>query len=388
MWVSARFFAVMLVVLHGVAAVGSFDHSATPAVGATPVSKEYWMNLRRSPFAFVATGALACSSTFAQQCDELVVWGHNTYGALNNIPSVPMRSVSSNYHLSVGLDPMGQIHCWGAPDIRAFVPSRMGVVQVAAGNNWALARDLGGEIIAWGDNSKGQCNVPVGSYTDMACGDWHTVAVTDQGSVRCWGDNAMGACNAPPGVFASVGAGSWHSLAITPTGGVVGWGYDVGQLQAPAKVTFTRVVGGWKHSLGLDATGSIRGWGTDVGGVLAQIPSSGTYVEIDCSASRGIALRDDGRVVTWGSPTSAEIPVPEGRFCAISAGGTVECGVRSICAADIVPDTVVNAADMAIVLNFWGTNGSQFPGVDIDGDGIVNGSDLAAVLNAWGPCPQ
>jgi hypothetical protein len=148
------------------------------------------------------------------------------------------------------------------------------------------------------------------------------------------------------------------------------------------------VVGGWKHSLGLDATGSIRGWGTDVGGVLAQIPSSGTYVEIDCSASRGIALRDDGRVVTWGSPTSAEIPVPEGRFCAISAGGTVECGVRSICAADIVPDTVVNAADMAIVLNFWGTNGSQFPGVDIDGDGIVNGSDLAAVLNAWGPCPQ
>ena len=58
------------------------------------------------------------------------------------------------------------------------------------------------------------------------------------------------------------------------------------------------------------------------------------------------------------------------------------------CAADLVSDRTVNAADMAIVLNFWGTNGSQFPGVDIDGDGIVNGSDLAAVLNAWGPCPQ
>ena len=58
------------------------------------------------------------------------------------------------------------------------------------------------------------------------------------------------------------------------------------------------------------------------------------------------------------------------------------------CRPDLVADTVVNAADMAIVLNFWGTDGSQFPGVDIDGDGIVSGSDLAAVLNAWGPCPQ
>jgi len=58
------------------------------------------------------------------------------------------------------------------------------------------------------------------------------------------------------------------------------------------------------------------------------------------------------------------------------------------CVADLVVDQTVNAADMAIVLNFWGTNGSQFPGVDIDGDGIVSGSDLAAVLNAWGPCPQ
>ena len=58
------------------------------------------------------------------------------------------------------------------------------------------------------------------------------------------------------------------------------------------------------------------------------------------------------------------------------------------CTADLVNDGAINAADMAIVLNFWGTDGSQFPGVDIDGDGVVDGADLAAVLNAWGPCPQ
>ncbi len=63
-------------------------------------------------------------------------------------------------------------------------------------------------------------------------------------------------------------------------------------------------------------------------------------------------------------------------------------GCNPPCPADLVADHTVNGADMAIVLNFWGTDGSQFPGVDIDGDGIVSGSDLAAVLNAWGPCPQ
>lgn len=63
-------------------------------------------------------------------------------------------------------------------------------------------------------------------------------------------------------------------------------------------------------------------------------------------------------------------------------------GCNPRCPADLVADATVNAADMAIVLNFWGTDGTQFPGVDIDGDGTVGGSDLAAVLNAWGPCPQ
>ena len=72
------------------------------------------------------------------------------------------------------------------------------------------------------------------------------------------------------------------------------------------------------------------------------------------------------------------------------AGGnnfsTLPCAAK--CPTDLVSDGVINAADMAIVLNFWGTDGSQFRGVDINADGIVSGSDLAAVLNAWGPCPQ
>ena len=58
------------------------------------------------------------------------------------------------------------------------------------------------------------------------------------------------------------------------------------------------------------------------------------------------------------------------------------------CPADIVRDSAVNGADLAIILVAWGTSGSQYPGADLDGNRVVNGSDLAAVLAAWGPCPQ
>jgi hypothetical protein len=384
----AIFLFAVAILLHAFEAGGSFSKGEVRLARRSAELMEPKMDLCRLSASFAIMSLLFTSRAQAQQCDELVVWGSNSSGGLNNIPSAQMVATSSNYHLSIGLDVSGQIHCWGAPDIRASIPSQKGLIQVAAGNNWGLARDVGGTIVAWGDNSKGQCAVPAGTYIDMACGDWHTVALATDGTIRCWGDNSKGACNSPGGSFISIGAGSWHTLAVTPSGSAVGWGYDFGQLNGPPSGVFTKVSGGWKHSLGLTVDGSIRGWGQDIGGALTQIPQTGTYVAIDCSASRGLALRNDGRVVTWGSPSSAEIPIPDGRFISISAGYTVETGIRCGCRADLVVDQTVNAADMAIVLNFWGTNGSQFPGVDIDGDGIVSGSDLAAVLNAWGPCPQ
>jgi hypothetical protein len=43
----------------------------------------------------------------------------------------------------------------------------------------------------------------------------------------------------------------------------------------------------------------------------------------------------------------------------------------------------VGAADLAALLNVWGSAGVP---QDLDNDGSVGASDLAAVLNAWGSC--
>ncbi len=52
------------------------------------------------------------------------------------------------------------------------------------------------------------------------------------------------------------------------------------------------------------------------------------------------------------------------------------------CSADFNHTGVVDAQDLAVLLNGWGTAST-----DLTGDGNTNAQDLAFVLNAWGPCP-
>jgi hypothetical protein len=58
------------------------------------------------------------------------------------------------------------------------------------------------------------------------------------------------------------------------------------------------------------------------------------------------------------------------------------------CLPDLSGDGVVSAADLALILGFWGTDGSGVIDADLDDDGIVSASDLALVLGNWGPCPN
>ena len=58
------------------------------------------------------------------------------------------------------------------------------------------------------------------------------------------------------------------------------------------------------------------------------------------------------------------------------------CETAAPCPADFDGDGSVGGADLASLLNSWGS-----PKGDLDGDGATGGADLAALLNAWGGCP-
>jgi alpha-tubulin suppressor-like RCC1 family protein len=67
------------------------------------------------------------------------------------------------------------------------------VVQVAAGTCHSLALTKSGKVVAWGDNSSGQTNVPLGlrDVVAVAAGDLHSLALTKSGKVIAWGDNNL-----------------------------------------------------------------------------------------------------------------------------------------------------------------------------------------------------
>ncbi len=61
--------------------------------------------------------------------------------------------------------------------------------------------------------------------------------------------------------------------------------------------------------------------------------------------------------------------------------GTADC--LQTCPADLTGDGEVGGADLAQLLQQWGSAGSG----DLTGDGAIDGADLAQLLEQWGACP-
>jgi hypothetical protein len=76
--------------------------------------------------------------------------------------------------------------------------------------------------------------------------------------------------------------------------------------------------------------------------------------------------------------------------CDISAGTATDFNGNGVldqceCPSDIVPDGIVDGADLGAVLSAWGSAGRGSV-ADIVRDGEVNSADLAVILTNWGPC--
>src|SRR5258706_524153 len=84
----------------------------------------------------------------------------------------------------------------------------------------------GGSVVAWGDNSYGQCDVPALpsglTFVDVAAGVGHSVALRSDGSVVAWGANYSGECNVPslPSglTYVDVAAGGYRDNFVGPVG--------------------------------------------------------------------------------------------------------------------------------------------------------------------------
>ncbi len=182
------------------------------------------------------------------------------------------------------------------------------------------------DVVAWGceQSNFGQCDVPVdlSDVTAVAAGGYHSMALKGDGTVVAWGDNSVGETNVPAGLTGVRAiAAHYHSLALKGDGSVVAWGLNsYGQTNVPADLSdVTAIAAGWFHSLALKRDGTVIAWGgSEVG---AQSPPAGLsgVIAIDAGSDHNLALKSDGTVVAWGFG----YPVPMGLngVTAIAVGG-------------------------------------------------------------------
>jgi hypothetical protein len=185
-----------------------------------------------------------------------------------------------------------------------------------------------GRVVGWGDNSKGQLNIPFGLNNVIAIegGASHSLALKSDGTVVAWGDNSYGQLNIPAGLnnIIAIAAGDRHNLALKSSGTVVAWGYNYsGQTNVPTIWgQVTAIAAGATHSLALKSDGTVVAWGDNGSGQL-NIPTGLRYViAIAAGDSYSLALKSDGTVVAWGNNQYGQTYGPYGlyKYNAISAG--------------------------------------------------------------------
>jgi hypothetical protein len=239
-------------------------------------------------------------------------------------------SVSSTCRVSV-LDVPSAVVAWGdnsggQTDVPAGLDN---IVAVTGGDYHSVALRRDGTLLAWGFNADGQTNVPASAlrFVAVAAGGSHGLAITERGGVVGWGRNDFGQRNVPSAAMNNVlaiAAGDAHSLALLSAGTVVAWGDStLAQTSVPSGLTAVRAIAaGHNHSLALRTNGTVAGWGFNLHGQATPPATLTNAVAVAAGYLHSAALRTDGTVVCWGDNTYGQTNVPAGldKVVSIAAG--------------------------------------------------------------------
>ena len=297
----------------------------------------------------------------------------------------------------------GSVFAWGRNNVhQTDVPSPAnggGITHISAAGHLAMALTWDGKVVAWGDNTYGQANVPAGlsNVVAIASGGTFAVALRSNGSVAVWGNSSYHVTNVPAAAQSGVvgiAAGASFVVALKSDGSIFGWGNNsMGALNIPqvngVPLTNLKAVSSSGQVLGLKADGKVAAWGlndygqTNVPGYLAGARS------IAAGLRFSLALDANGGVTGWGDNTDHELTPPCTLYNVISkACVQVMSGFSAIAAGDKHSVAIKTGR-----LYAWGNNAygqATIPDTRPNGpDGFVEvaaGSDFSIAL--WGrPSP-
>jgi hypothetical protein len=199
-------------------------------------------------------------------------------------------------------------------------------------------------IVAWGDNTYGQTNLPSGETNVVG------LASSPAGSVFLRQDGTMGSIGyeiVSPGTFSvlppmgevTLYAGD-YALALASDGTPVAYGvtYYSGASDVPAGVTNAIDVAAGNPRLALLSDGTVVGWNPrpsfevpDPGKILPSLSSLSNITAISMCNYHLLALKNDGTVVALGENGSGQSTVPVGlnNVVAVSAGANHSLALKS-----------------------------------------------------------
>ncbi|MBI5364556.1 MAG: hypothetical protein HZA53_15370 [Planctomycetes bacterium] len=190
------------------------------------------------------------------------------------------------------------------------------------------------EILAWGANATGACNVPAPpwgrTWVRVAAGDEASLGLLDDGTILGWGWCGAGQCAPPalpPGVsHVDVAMAHAYGLALRSDGEVVAWGgNDQGQTLVPALppgLAYVEIGAGWNFAMARRSDGSVVAWGGNAFGErnVPALPPGLAYVQISAGVRQGVAVCTDGSLVSWGVLPPAPA-LPPGLTCVEARAG-------------------------------------------------------------------
>ena len=215
-----------------------------------------------------------------------------------------------------------------------------------------LALHGASNVVAWGDNSYGQADVPsdLGDVVAVAAGAAHSLALKSDGTVVAWGAGTtnsgfvpdVGQSIVPAGLsnVIAIAAGGGQSLALKREGTVVGWGEE-NQPGTSVPAGLSNVVaiaaGGYiggipgfsSRCLALKVDGTVVAWGWDSLANTNLPPGLSNIVAIACAPHHDLALNADGTVFAWGAGTTNSGSYPDVGQSIVPAGLSNVVGIAA-----------------------------------------------------------
>ena len=197
------------------------------------------------------------------------------------------------------------------------------IVALSAGGDHNLALRADGTVVAWGDNSSGQCDVPpsLNNVVALAAGDSHSLALRADGSVIAWGENSYGQINIPSSAtnVVAIAADAWYSLALRLDGTTVMWASTLSSgAYVPLWATnIIAIAAGGGGPLGLRSDDALVS-------LWYSAPPLATNIDSVAVGGNGaLTLRDDGSLIAWGGNYfgQASVPASATNVVAVAAGG-------------------------------------------------------------------